>query len=77
MHKIFSSSESQSFRKNNGGFTLIELLVVMWVDSPAAFHVRSADFNFCDGHAENHRWLNQATIQWANDTTSNKDGNPG
>jgi prepilin-type N-terminal cleavage/methylation domain-containing protein/prepilin-type processing-associated H-X9-DG protein len=48
-----------------------------WVDSPAAFHVRSADFNFCDGHVENHKWMNQATINWANDTSGNKDGNPG
>jgi len=44
-----------------------------WQDSPAAFHVRSADFNFCDGHAENHKWLNPGTIAFANDTTSSKD----
>jgi len=25
-------------------------------DGPAVFHVTSADFNFCDGHAESHRW---------------------
>ncbi len=35
-------------------------------DAPAAFHVVSADFNFCDGHAESHRWLNGATIAFAN-----------
>jgi prepilin-type N-terminal cleavage/methylation domain-containing protein len=34
-------------------------------DAPAAFHVVSAVFNFCDGHAESHRWLNGA--QWIND----------
>jgi len=44
-----------------------------WVDSPAAFHVRSADFNFCDGHVENHKWLNSATIAFANDQNSGKD----
>ncbi len=25
-------------------------------DGPAVFHITSADFNFCDGHAESHRW---------------------
>jgi len=48
-----------------------------WVDSPAAFHITSACFNFCDGHAEAHKWLNPATINWANDTSSSKDGSPG
>jgi len=42
-------------------------------DSPAAFHVISACFNFCDGHAESHKWLNSGTITFANDTTRNKD----
>ena len=36
------------------------------LDAPAAFHVVSADFNFCDGHAESHRWLNGSTIAFAN-----------
>ena len=44
-----------------------------WVDSPAAFHITSASFNFCDGHAESHKWLNSATIKFANDTTPSKD----
>jgi len=44
-----------------------------WGDSPAAFHVTSADFNFCDGHAESHKWLDPTTIAFANDTTQNKD----
>lgn len=35
-------------------------------DAPAAFHITSANFNFCDGHAESHRWLNGATIAFAN-----------
>ena len=35
-------------------------------DAPAAFHITSANFNFCDGHAESHRWLNGATIAYAN-----------
>lgn len=35
-------------------------------DAPAAFHITSADFNFCDGHAETHKWLNAQTIAFAN-----------
>jgi len=61
----------------NGGSAALGFSDASWIDSPAVFHVRSADFNFCDGHVENHRWLNAATITWANDTSSNKDGNPG
>jgi prepilin-type N-terminal cleavage/methylation domain-containing protein len=44
-----------------------------FLDSPAAFHVTSASFNFCDGHAESHKWINGSTIAFANDTTSGKD----
>ncbi len=35
------------------------------VDAPAIFHITSADFNFCDGHAEIHKWLNGSTIAFA------------
>ncbi|HTL73624.1 MAG TPA: prepilin-type N-terminal cleavage/methylation domain-containing protein [bacterium] len=35
-------------------------------DAPAAFHITSANFNYCDGHAESHRWLNGSTITFAN-----------
>jgi prepilin-type N-terminal cleavage/methylation domain-containing protein/prepilin-type processing-associated H-X9-DG protein len=41
-------------------------------DAPAAFHISSANFNFCDGHAESHKWLNSETIAFANAM----DGNP-
>jgi len=44
-------------------------------DSPAAFHVTSAIFNFCDGHAESHKWLDGSTISYANSTDLGKDGN--
>jgi prepilin-type N-terminal cleavage/methylation domain-containing protein len=43
-------------------------------DSPAAFHGNNAVWNFCDGHAEAHKWLNAATITLANSTNPNKDG---
>jgi prepilin-type N-terminal cleavage/methylation domain-containing protein len=35
-------------------------------DAPAAFHITSAEFNFCDGHAEAHKWVNGSTIAFAN-----------
>ena len=38
-------------------------------DAPADFHVRSAVFNFCDGHAETHKWLNGSTLAFANAVT--------
>jgi len=46
-------------------------------DSPAAFHVTSACFNFCDGHAEGHKWLDGTTLTLANSTDPAKDGNNG
>jgi prepilin-type N-terminal cleavage/methylation domain-containing protein len=37
-------------------------------DAPAAFHISSAVFNFGDGHAESHKWINGATVAFANGT---------
>jgi prepilin-type N-terminal cleavage/methylation domain-containing protein len=42
-------------------------------DSPAAFHVNTATFSFTDGHSEARRWLDGATIAYANDPNPNKD----
>ena len=42
-------------------------------DSPAAFHVTSSDFEFADGHAEPHKWLDGSTIALANSTDPAKD----
>jgi prepilin-type N-terminal cleavage/methylation domain-containing protein/prepilin-type processing-associated H-X9-DG protein len=42
-------------------------------DSPAAFHVSTATFSFADGHAEPHRWLDDATVAYARDPNPNKD----
>jgi len=43
-------------------------------DSPAAFHVTSAVFNFCDGHAESHKWEDGSTVALGNSTDPAKDG---
>ena len=37
-------------------------------DSPAAFHGSTSTFNFVDGHAEPHKWLDGATIAYAKNT---------
>jgi prepilin-type N-terminal cleavage/methylation domain-containing protein len=43
-------------------------------DSPAAFHGgNSACFNYCDGHAIMHRWLDGSTIAFALSTAVDKD----
>jgi prepilin-type processing-associated H-X9-DG protein len=44
-----------------------------FADSPAAFHGNFADWNFCDGHVEAHKWLNSSTIALANSTIQSKD----
>jgi len=36
-----------------------------FVDSVASWHGNSSTFGFADGHAENHRWLDSATIAYA------------
>jgi len=43
-----------------------------FADSPAAFHTATANFNFCDGHVENHKWLDATTIAFAVSTNPNK-----
>jgi prepilin-type N-terminal cleavage/methylation domain-containing protein len=42
-------------------------------DGPAAFHRTSAVFGFMDGHAENHRWKDGATITLGNYDGPSKD----
>jgi prepilin-type N-terminal cleavage/methylation domain-containing protein len=42
-------------------------------DSPAAFHGNGEVLNFSDGHAENHRWMEQYTIIFANSLQIDKD----
>ena len=42
-------------------------------DSPAAFHPGAANYNFCDGHVESHKWQSTATINYANSLDPSKD----
>ena len=45
-----------------------------WIDSPAAFHGRTSNFTWADGHATSHKWLDQATIDYATSMNQNKYG---
>jgi hypothetical protein len=62
-----------SWGMNNYGTVGANFSDAQFQDSPAAFHGTSACFNFADGHAENHKWLNSATVAFANDQTQAKD----
>jgi prepilin-type N-terminal cleavage/methylation domain-containing protein/prepilin-type processing-associated H-X9-DG protein len=38
---------------------------VGWVDKPATYHNNACGFSFADGHAEIHKWKDQALINYA------------
>src|SRR5207249_6591971 len=43
-----------------------------FVDSVAAWHGKTSTFSWADGHAESHRWLDEATTRYALSTDPNK-----
>jgi hypothetical protein len=45
-----------------------------WIDSPAAFHGSSSTFNWTDGHASSHKWVDSATVAYAITMNPNKYG---
>jgi len=46
-----------------------------FIDSPAAFHGVSSSFDWADGHASMHKWVNPATLAYARNMDQNKYGN--
>jgi len=46
-----------------------------FIDSPAAFHGVSSSFDWADGHASMHKWLDPATVAYALSMDVNKYGN--
>ena len=46
-----------------------------FIDSPAAFHGESSSFNWADGHASMHKWVDAATIAYAQSMNTSKYGN--
>ena len=45
----------------NDGYFLNRLDELEWWDLPASYHNGRANLTFADGHAQSHRWANQAT----------------
>jgi len=64
-----------SFNMSSYGTPALNFKEAAFGDSPAAFHVNSAVFPFCDGHAELHRWFDGRTLAYATDFEPGKDGN--
>ena len=46
-----------------------------FIDSPAAFHGTSSSFDWADGHASMHKWVNPATLAYAKNMDQNKYSN--
>ncbi|MCX6924808.1 MAG: prepilin-type N-terminal cleavage/methylation domain-containing protein [Verrucomicrobia bacterium] len=46
-----------------------------YIDSPAAFHGNNSSFDWADGHASMHKWVDPATIAYAKSMDQNKYGN--
>jgi type II secretory pathway pseudopilin PulG len=47
-----------------------------FIDSPAAFHGTSSSFDWADGHASMHKWVNPATLAYALNMDQNKYSSP-
>jgi len=62
-----------SWWMDNFGSAAVNFTDARFGDSPAAFHVQASTFSFVDGHAENRRWLDAATVAYANSRTIDKD----
>jgi prepilin-type N-terminal cleavage/methylation domain-containing protein len=45
-----------------------------FIDSPAAFHGSSSSFDWADGHASMHKWVDPATLAYAQSLDLNKYG---
>jgi prepilin-type N-terminal cleavage/methylation domain-containing protein len=46
-----------------------------FIDSPASFHGVSSSFDWADGHASMHKWMNPATLAYALSMDQSKYGN--
>src|SRR5262249_48180650 len=62
-----------SWQMSNYGTPSLNFSDAKFRDSPAAFHVNAAVFNYVDGPGEMHRWLDAPTIAYANDPSLGKD----
>ncbi len=62
---VFENINSWTLPITGGTYPQSWTGLTFW-DAPAAFHGTTAVFGFLDGHAENHRWLDGATVTLAN-----------
>ncbi len=66
-----------SWQMKTNGTPALGFSNAIFEDPPAAYHTGTANFNFCDGHVENHKWLGAATFTYALSQNPNKDnGSP-
>jgi prepilin-type N-terminal cleavage/methylation domain-containing protein len=63
-----------SWIMNQTGTTANGFLGSSFIDSPAAFHGESSSFNWADGHAAMHKWVDPATLVYARSMDQNKYG---
>jgi prepilin-type N-terminal cleavage/methylation domain-containing protein/prepilin-type processing-associated H-X9-DG protein len=61
---VFENQNSWIFPITGGTYPYSWTGLTFW-DAPAAYHGTTAVFGYLDGHAENHRWLDGATITLA------------
>src|SRR5207248_8342328 len=47
----------------NDGYFVNQADYAEWLDLPASYHDRGANFSFADGHSESHRWRCPSTWQ--------------
>ena len=62
-----------SWTMSNPGTAALGFSDAKFRDSPANFHGGAASFSFADGHVEMHKWLDPATIAYADSANINKD----
>jgi competence protein ComGC len=65
-----------SWIMNQAGGVVNNFAGSTFIDSPAAFHGVSSSFNWADGHAIMHKWLDGATIAYAQSMNQSKYGSP-
>ena len=63
-----------SWIMNQTGTLANDFLGSSFIDSPAAFHGDSSSFDWADGHASMHKWVDAATLAYALSMDKNKYG---
>lgn len=57
---VWAFIEENCKGQNDGAFA-VSLGLPLWVDWPATYHYMNCNFNFADGHAEMHHWMDGTT----------------